>query len=135
MAETIKILLIDDDEFIRILIKDIFWVHGKGKFEVYEAKNIEEGKKILEEKKPDLIFLDLMFKENGLKTISSFNFLEEIKSNPKTKEIKVIVFSGFSDLKKRALELGADAFLLKGEYLPKELFQIAQEIIEKEKRQ
>jgi len=34
-------------------------------------------------------------------------------------------------LKKRSLELGAEKFLIKGEYLPKELFKITEKIIKR----
>lgn len=133
MKKIIKILLIDDDEFIRMLIRDIFWVHGKGGCQVYSASTIEEGEEILKKQKIDLIFLDLFIKEGGgLKAVLSLAFLEKIKSDIKTKNIKVIIFSGYPDLKKRALELGAEKFLLKGEYLPKELFEITNELIKKQ---
>lgn len=131
MEEKIKVLLIDDDEFIRLLVKDIFWVHGKDKYQFFEAKNIEEAKKILNEEKPNIIFLDLVFQEGGKGAMSSLSFLREIKSEPNTQNIKVIVFSGYPDLKKQVLELGAEKFLIKGEYLPKELFEITEEIIKK----
>jgi CheY-like chemotaxis protein len=133
MEKTIKILLIEDDDFIRMLVKDIFWVHGKGKYQIFEARDIREGEKILAEVKPDLIFLDLIFQEDGLGSRSSLGLLEKIKSDPKTKDIKVIIFSGYPDLKERALELGAEKFLVKGEYLPKELFEIVENIVEQEK--
>ncbi len=131
MEKIIKILLIDDDEFIRILIKDIFWVHGKGKYQVFDVESIEKGEKLLKEEKIDLIFLDLMFLKDGKGAVSSLDFLKRIKSNPETRDIKVIIFSGYPDLKKRTLELGAEKFLIKGEYLPKELLEITEEIIKK----
>ncbi len=135
MEKVITILLIDDDAFIRMLVKDIFWVHGRGKYEVYETENIGEAEKFLEEKKPDLIFLDLMFPEDGLGMTSSLSFLKKIKTNPKTKDIKVIVFSGYPEFKKEHLkELGAEEFLIKGEQLPKELFEITEKIIKRNKR-
>jgi CheY-like chemotaxis protein len=129
MEKPIKILLIEDDNFIRMLVKDIFWVHGKGKYQIFEARDVQEGEKILAEVKPDLIFLDLIFQEDGLGSRSSLGLLEKIKSHPETKNIKVIVFSGYPDLRERALELGAEKFLVKGEYLPKELFDIVETLM------
>lgn len=133
MEKIIKILLIDDDAFIRMLVKDIFWVHGRGKYQISEADTIEKGEQLLKEEKPDLILLDLIFEENGLGAKNSLGLLEKIKSNPKTKDIKVIVSSGYPDLKERVLELGAEKFLTKGEYLPKEFFEITKNIVEQKK--
>lgn len=129
MKRKFRILLIDDDEFIRMLVRDIFWIHGRGKYQVEEARTVDEGEKLLKEKKIDLILLDLIFPENGKKAESSLSFLEKIKSDPETKDTKVIVFSGYPDLKNKTLELGAEKFLLKGEYLPKEIFEAAENII------
>lgn len=129
MKKIIKILLIEDDEFIRLLIRDIFWIYGQGKYRLYETKCIEEGENVIKKEKPDLIFLDLMFKESSMGVKSTLDFLEEIKSNPNTKDIKVIVFSGYPDLEKRVLELGAEKFLTKGDYLPKELFILVDDFV------
>lgn len=137
MIKPIKILSIEDDEFMRIFLKDIFWIHGsKSNIEFVSVENVKKAEEILEDKKfaPDLIFLDLVLpdKESGKAATmaSAFQFLEKLKANPQTKDVKVIVFSGYSDreIKKRALSLGADKFLLKGEYLPHELINLVQEI-------
>lgn len=132
----IKILSIEDDEFMRIFLKDIFWIHGpRNNIEFVNVKNIKEAEEMLNNKKfaPDLIFLDLMLpnEENGKADMAaSFQFLEKLKANLETKDIKVVIFSGYSDkeIKKRVLSLGADKFLLKGEYLPHELIKVVQEI-------
>lgn len=121
-----KILIIDDDFFIRTLVKDIFWVHGRGKYNVYETNNTQEGEKILKEENPNLIFLDLMLGEGPKE---SLDFIKKLKSDPKTKNVKLIVFSGYPDLKDKALELGADKFLTKGEQLPKELFDSVEKLL------
>lgn len=133
----IKILSIEDDEFMRIFLKDIFWIHGsKNNIEFASVENVKKAEEILEDKKfmPNLIFLDLVLpdEESGKAATmaSAFQFLEKLKANPQTKDVKVIVFSGYSDkeIRKRALSLGAEKFLLKGEYLPHELIKIVQEI-------
>jgi len=131
MKEKAKILIIDDDFFIRTLVKDIFWVHGNGKYEIFEAENISQGEDFLKKEKPDLIFLDLMFPEEGMGIKTALGFLEKIKSNPETKDIKVIVYSGYPDLKKRSSELGAEVFLIKGEQLPKELVEIVEKLLKR----
>ncbi|MBU2109387.1 response regulator, partial [Patescibacteria group bacterium] len=92
IEEKIKILLIDDDEFIQILFKDIFWVHGaKGNYEIQIAPDLAAAKKIIEnpETCPCLIFLDLMLTKSkekfSLEGNESIKFLKELKSDKKTK--------------------------------------------------
>jgi len=50
-----KILIIDDEEDLGILMKHFF---TPKKYDVYVARTIAEGMKLLEEQKPDYIFLD-----------------------------------------------------------------------------
>lgn len=50
-----KVLIIDDEEDLGILLKRFFFLR---KIDVYVARTIEDGMKILEEQKPDFIFLD-----------------------------------------------------------------------------
>ncbi|MBU2263089.1 response regulator, partial [Patescibacteria group bacterium] len=133
---------IDDDEFIQILFKDIFWVHGAHKdYDVQIAPDLAAAKKIIEnpETCPCLIFLDLMLiksKEKfSLEGNESIKFLKELKSDKKTKDIIVVIFSGYGDkeIVKRALASGADDFLVKGEFMPQDLIKITDMILRKKK--
>ncbi len=130
----IKILLVDDDEVIRIFIRDVFWVHGnESLYEVTVSDNLAEAKNLVTDKKtrPDVVFLDLSMpgkKSDGstfMNIEGSLDFLSEIKNNPETKDIKVLIFSGYKEpgLKEKLIERGADHYLVKGEYLPKELVE------------
>lgn len=129
----IKILSVEDDEFMKIFIKNVFWIHDEKKnFELNLTDNMEDARKFLKSKKnmPDMVLLDLGVPEKkgeqSKNTATGLVFLEEIKKNPQTKGVKVIIFSGFveGDIRKRALALGADKVLVKGEDMPKELFGI-----------
>jgi len=136
MEKPIKILSVEDDEFMRIFLKDVFWLHGiSNNFQFNVVENIKKAEDCVAnpETKPDLIFLDVVLpdhiggtldKEGGLR------FLQELKSNPETKNIKVVIFSAYGDkeIKEKALKLGAEKYLLKGENLPQDLIRIAQEL-------
>ena len=138
---SIKILSIEDDEFMRIFLKDVFWIHGmKGEdnFEFSIVNDFRKAREILSDpaNRPDVILLDLMMadKEGGMvDREAGFHFLEEIKAQKETKGIKIIIFSGFSDkeIKDKAEKIGADKFLVKGEYLPTELIRAIHEIVKK----
>lgn len=137
----IKILLVDDDEFIKILFRDIFWIHDVGKiYEVSTVANLDQAKEIIknQESCPDVIFLDLNLKGPKMGNFSleenkSFNFLKDLKNDKKTKNITIIIFSGYSDknLIKKAKESGADEYLIKGEFLPQDLIKITENILNK----
>jgi len=108
-SEKQKILMIEDDIFLRKIYRDKLTKAG---FEFMEATNGEEGIDKVLFAKPDLILLDLMLpKKNG------FDVLFEIQRNPSTKTIPVIILSNLgqeSDIN-RGLSMGAKAYLIKSE--------------------
>ena len=134
MDKPLKILAIENDEFMRIFLKDVFWIHNKGQDQFHIFGCLKKAKEFLEkpENKPDLIFLALKVPEDdgGKPDIEgSFHFLKDLKSNSQFQNVKIIIFSSFGDkeIQEKAFKLGTDKFLVKGEYLPDEIIKIAQE--------
>lgn len=140
IPKKIKILLVDDDEMVRIYFRDIFWIHGlDNKYEFNVAENIEKAEKIIGEpqNRPDLMFLDLTMpiEKDGRVSVSpeaGLKFLEKIKNDPSLKKIKVIVFSGHSEpaLQYQAKQLGAENYLIKGNNLPMELITFVEKMVQ-----
>lgn len=132
--DKINILLVDDNEVIRIFFKDIFWLHGlEGQFHLEIASGVDEAWAILNDtaKKIDIVFLDLVmpFKKDGKEITTSeagMSILRGIKGSEALKHIKVIVFSGYTDKKdiENAKKNGADMYLAKEEHLPQDLIRI-----------
>lgn len=132
--DKINILLVDDNEVIRIFFKDIFWLHGlEGQFHLEIAAGVDEALAILNntEKKIDVIFLDLVMplKKEGKEITTSeagLSILRTVKGDSKMNHIKVIVFSGYTDKKdiEEAKKNGADMYLAKEEHLPQDLIRI-----------
>jgi len=107
--KTSKILMVEDDIFLRKLYRDKLKREG---FEFIEAINGVEGVNKIQNEKPDLIILDLMLPiKNG------FDVLTEIKQDPKLKKIPVIILTnlGQEDDIKEGLALGANEYLVKTE--------------------
>ncbi len=79
----VKILIIDDDEISRYLLQGLLGSRG---YILIEAINGSEGvfKAILEQ--PQVIFLDLQMPD-----LSGLEVLEQLKANPTTKHIPVII--------------------------------------------
>ncbi|KPJ71354.1 hypothetical protein AMJ50_02590 [Parcubacteria bacterium DG_74_3] len=123
-----KILIIEDDKFLIKLYSDKLRREG---FEVVEAISSEEGlNKVLMEK-PDLVLLDLVLPRK-----SGFEILSEIKLNPKTKNIPVVILTNLgqeSDIK-RGLDLGAAAYLVKTDFSINQLPELIKEHLVGRKR-
>jgi two-component system, cell cycle response regulator DivK len=80
---TSQILIIEDNFDNMILIKMIL---EREKFAVFSSKNGEEGLEQARRSSPDLIVLDL-----DLPVIDGWEVLKEIKADPNTQNIPVII--------------------------------------------
>jgi DNA-binding response OmpR family regulator len=117
MAANIKgtILIIEDEPVFRRIYKDFLETEG---YKVLEAEDGEKGLNIIRNERPDLVLLDIV-----VPSLSGFDILKKMRSEERTKEIPVIIFSvlGEKDTIKKALELGANDFAVKGFYSPGEI--------------
>ena len=75
-----------------------------------KQRHIVEAMKILREQTPDLVILDLYMKK-----MDGFKVLSILQTNPKWKDLPVIVCStsGTEDVMKKVIDAGADEFLNK----------------------
>lgn len=129
-----KILLIDDNEIVRLMFSNIFWLHGlDDKYELTTVGSTEEALVFIANQatRPNIIFTGLVmpFIKNGKKETSAeagFSLLKRVKSDPETSSIRVIIFSGYNEEEYRAqaIDLGAEMYLKKGENLPQDIIQI-----------
>lgn len=102
-----KILVADDDRNILYLISEVL---AKGDYEVSQAVNGDHALKQVREAKPDLIVLDIMMPGlDGLKV------LKELKSDPETRGIKVVVISARTKPEdvEMGMAQGADCYFTK----------------------
>ncbi|HEX9721679.1 MAG TPA: response regulator [Candidatus Paceibacterota bacterium] len=112
-----KILLIEDDKFLRELIIQKL---GKEGFNVVEAAEGETGVTKMEEEKPDLVLLDLI-----LPGIDGFEVLRRVKANTAVSSVPVIILSnlGQRDDVEKGIELGAVDYLIKAHFTPGEIVE------------
>jgi len=118
---TFHLLIIDDDEKIRLLLKKFLENNG---FRVSDAENTKEAKKIMESLIFDLLVVDIMMPgQNGL------DFLKEIRQ---TNQIPVLMLTAMSDPGDRldGLEIGADDYMTKP-FEPRELLLRIQNILKR----
>ncbi|HEX8697615.1 MAG TPA: ATP-binding protein [Myxococcaceae bacterium] len=78
-----RILIIDDDEVHRYLLKQLL---KDTPYALLEAEGGRDGVKQAREKSPHLIFLDFL-----LRDMTAFDVLDELKADPRTREIPVIL--------------------------------------------
>lgn len=110
-----KILIIEDDKFLRELIARKLIQEN---FEISEAVDGEEGLKKIKEEKPALILLDLI-----LPGIDGFEVLTKMKEDPGLASIPVIILSNLGQREdvERGLKLGAVDYLVKAHFTPNEI--------------
>lgn len=102
-----RVLVIDDDRTVRMLLKVIL---KKAGYDVVECANGKTSLKKAESFKPDLILLDLMLPDiNGLQLLETFTSKENLKDVP------IIVLTGSTDEENKltALRSGAVDFITK----------------------
>ena len=115
-----KILIVDDDEEVRDGIAYFRRMSGSI-FDVATAEDGYEAGIMVSQFKPDLIILDLV-----MPNMDGFKVCESIKRNPLTKNIILLVLTGFANRKnvKKAYDIGADKVLSK----PVEMDELLDEI-------
>ena len=107
MTSLPKILIVDDEPFnIDYLEQEL---EGSD-CETLSASNGSEALAMVRSEQPDLVLLDIM-----MPIMDGFEVLSQLKTNPSTRDIPVIIISANNDLKSvvRGIQLGAE------DYLPK----------------
>lgn len=109
------ILLIEDEASFRKIYKAVIENDG---YKILEAEDGEIGWNMVQEKKPDLVLLDLV-----LPKLHGLEVLKKIRSNKETQNIPVLILSVMGDQKdiKKGLEAGANDYTVKGFYSPNEI--------------
>ena len=120
-----KILIIEDDKILAEMYQDKFLQAG---YEVNLAFSSEEGIKLAQKEKLDLILLDILLpRENGIQ------FLKRFKKLPEIPQIPVVAFSNYDEpkTKKEAFNLGVKAYLIKTQFTPQELLKEIEKYLRK----
>lgn len=102
MKNVIKAVIADDVESMRMVLKKLLTNFDKIQV-VGEASDFKQAQDVIQEEKPDLLFLDIDL--NGL---TSIDLLSKIDYKP-----MVIFISSYSDFAIKAFELNAVDYLLK----------------------
>src|SRR5207302_724992 len=102
-----RILVVDDVDANRRLLTRVLTSDGHV---VFSATNGREALEIVARDQPDVVLLDVMMPD-----VSGFDVCRELKSNPSTRLVPVVLITalGGAEDKIQGLEAGADDFLTK----------------------
>jgi DNA-binding response OmpR family regulator len=98
-----KILVVDDDEDILQLLRHQLEAEG---YQVLAAARGEDALELARSERPALVTLDILLVDTD-----GFQVLEQLKKDPATSDIPVIVVSVVSDAETRGLALGAASYI------------------------
>ncbi len=109
-----KLLLIDDDPNLILLVKDYLEFRG---YNVVTAENGREALEVLDQNIPDMIICDVMMPE-----MDGYSLVKHIRQEPHTNTIPVLFLSakGQSQDRVKGLNEGADVYMVKP-FEPEEL--------------
>jgi signal transduction histidine kinase/DNA-binding response OmpR family regulator len=100
----LPVLVVEDEIQMTMMYRGYFKNSG---FHLIAASTIREAQDALERFTPKAVVLDLL-----LRSQDSWRLLAEIKENPRTRDIPVIIVSSVED-RAKAFHLGADDYMLK----------------------
>ncbi len=118
-----KILIVEDDKFLRELIVKKLSNEG---YEVAEAADGEQGLQQIKEAAPELVLLDLI-----LPGIDGFEVLAQKREDPFIARIPVVILSNLGQKEDvdKGLNLGAIDYLIKAHFTPGEIIEKVRSIL------
>ena len=118
-----KIMLVEDDKSLREIYSIRLAAEG---YSIALAGDGEEALSVVVQEKPDLIIADVMMPK-----ISGFDMLDILRSQPETKNIKVIMMTALSsdDQRQRSEALGAAKHLVKSQVGIEDVINAVHEVL------
>jgi diguanylate cyclase (GGDEF)-like protein len=115
-----RVLVVDDDERLRMLLRTTLEVID---IEIDEAGDVASARLLVAQLRPDVVVLDV-----GLPGPSGLTLCAELKHDPRTQHIGVIVLTGAGEGHEAARAAGADAYLRKP-FSPLDLLALVERLV------
>jgi two-component system response regulator MprA len=109
--------VVDDEAGILSFVKISLSMAG---YEVITTTRGEEGLRLVETAKPDIMLLDIL-----MTPVTGFDVLEKLRPSS---QLPVIVFTAKSDFGERAMKEGANGYLTKP-FMPEQLVNKIEEVL------
>ena len=125
MANNKKVLIADDERFIRILLEETLSRFSEAGVQILSAKDGTEALQLAALEKPDLVILDIM-----MPRVDGYEVCRRMREDLGLTDIHVIMLTarGQSADRLRGLQVGADEYLTKP-FDPDHLVTRASEIL------
>ena len=101
-----KILLIDDSRFVRVTVRKYIKSIVGDEWTFFEADCGEKGITLFKERKPNLVFLDLLMPD-----MNGEDVLKEIKKQDESCYVVILSSNFQKPVRERLLSLGANLFV------------------------
>lgn len=120
-----KVLIVDDEPHIRLLLEEALEEFEDEGVELFFAEDGAEALEIIVEQRPELVFLDVM-----LPKVNGYEVCSRVKTGFGMADVYIIMLTakGQEFDKKRGLEVGADIYMTKP-FNPMALKQKAREVL------
>ena len=120
-----KILIVDDEAHIRLLIEQTLEDLEYENVEIFTADNGADALNTIQDLKPELVFLDVM-----MPNIDGYTVCRMIRRELKMKEVYVVILTAKGQEYDRRLseESGANQFMTKP-FNPDELLELAKKVL------
>ncbi len=115
-----RVLIADDTPASLALLVSVLEPHG---YEILTASNGREALQLVTKAKPDVVLLDVVMPGHD-----GFYVCRELKAEPETRDIPVMVVTGYREAAEEALERGAKAYFLKPFRIPDILEKVRQQL-------
>lgn len=120
-----KLLIVDDEAHIRMLIEQTLEDLEDEGVELLFAENGEQALELIQKEEPNLVFLDVMMpKMNGMEVC------HKVKKELNLSHVYIILLTakGQEVDRQKGLEMGADRYMTKP-FDPDEMLEVAEEIL------
>ena len=119
---TKRILIVEDQEDNRVIMRDVLSTAG---YDLIEALNGEDGVKLAQSERPDLILMDIQ-----LPGLDGYEATRRIKADPALSAIPIIAVTSYALTgdEEKALAAGCSAYVAKP-YSPLELLNKLREYL------
>ncbi len=120
-----KILIVDDEMNMRMLLKETLEGFEDNGVELLVAENGNDAIESIKTEKPELVILDVM-----MPGIDGFGVCNIIKHELEMKDVYILMLTadGQEFNKKKGIDVGADAFMTKP-FDPDDIFQKVAEVL------
>ena len=120
-----KILIVDDEAYIRLLIEQTLEELEEKGVQLLEADNGSDALRLIEEERPQLVFLDVM-----IPLINGFDVCRIIKREKKMDDVFIVILTAKGQEFDRQIgeEAGASEYMTKP-FDPDELLDLAERVL------